>query len=89
MQLLERRFGKEIAVERFHLSEVLKVKPVTDENNVRGLRAFYDKVETHYQRLCALKANKIRTLIPRSYPIEVHPLFKKLTMIVCFLSGKN
>ncbi|XP_028397221.1 uncharacterized protein LOC114521031 [Dendronephthya gigantea] len=51
---LERRFGKPVAIERAHVSELLKVAAVHSERDVRGLRALYDIVETHYRGLSGL-----------------------------------
>ncbi|XP_028408229.1 uncharacterized protein LOC114530813 [Dendronephthya gigantea] len=51
---LERRFGKPVAIERAHVSELLKVAAVHSERDVRGLRTLYDIVETHYRGLSAL-----------------------------------
>ncbi len=51
---LTRRFGKPVAIERAHVSELLKVVPVYGEKDVRGLRTLYDTVDTHYRGLSAL-----------------------------------
>ena len=55
VELLERRFGKKVAIERAHVSQLLKVLPVHGEKDVRGLRILHDTVETHYCGLCTLK----------------------------------
>ena len=49
--LLQRRFGKKIAIERAHISELLKVQPMCGNRDPRILQTFYDKVETHYRVL--------------------------------------
>ena len=48
VELLERRFGKKVAIERAHVSQLLNVQPVYSAKDVRGLRIFHDTVETHY-----------------------------------------
>ncbi|CAB4002999.1 Hypothetical predicted protein, partial [Paramuricea clavata] len=58
VELLERRFGKKVAIERAHVSQLLKVPPVYGEKDVRGLRILHDTVETHYRGLCALKVDE-------------------------------
>jgi hypothetical protein len=58
VELLERRFGKKVAIERAHVSQLLKVSPVYGEKDVRGLRILHDTVETHYRGLCALKVDE-------------------------------
>ena len=58
VELLERRFGKKVAIERAHVSQLLNVQPVYSAKDVRGLRIFHDTVETHYRGLCALDVNE-------------------------------
>jgi hypothetical protein len=58
VELLELRFGKKVAIERAHVSQLLKVPPVYGEKDVRGLRILHDTVETHYRGLCALKVDE-------------------------------
>ncbi len=54
IELLERRFGKKIAIERAHISELLNVQPVYGDREPRRLRTLYDKVESHYRGLVAI-----------------------------------
>ena len=54
IELLERRFGKKIAIERAHISELLNVQPVYSDREPRRLRTLYDKVESHYRGLVAI-----------------------------------
>ena len=58
VELLGRRFGKKVAIERAHVSQLLNVQPVYSAKDVRGLRIFHDTVETHYRGLCALDVNE-------------------------------
>lgn len=56
VELVERRFCKKVAIERAHVSQLLKVLPVHGEKDVRGLRILHDTVETHYRGLCAFES---------------------------------
>ena len=58
IKLLERRFGKKIAIERAHISELLNVQPVYSDREPRRLRTLYDKVESHYRGLVAIRVDE-------------------------------
>ena len=58
MELLQRRFGKNIAVERAHISKLLKVWPVYRDRDPRRLRRLYHKVESHYRDLVAIRVDE-------------------------------
>ena len=53
IELLLRRFPKKIAIERAHISELLKVQPLYSERDPRRLRVLCDLVEMHDRGLVA------------------------------------
>ena len=57
IDILKRRFGKEVTIERAHVNDLLTVHPVFNEKDTVGLRKLYDTVEVHYRGLQALGVN--------------------------------
>ena len=57
--LLRNRFGKTIAVQRAHISELLKAAPVYGERDTQRLRNLCDLIETHYRGLEALEVDEL------------------------------
>ena len=49
--VLKNRFGKKTAIQRVHISELLKVAPVYNEKDTTRLRTIYNSVETHHRGL--------------------------------------
>ena len=57
IDLLRRRFGKPVVIERTHVNELLNVAPVFNERDTTGLRRFYNKIEIHHRGLKALEVD--------------------------------
>ena len=57
IDILKRRFGKKVTIERAHVNDLLTVHPVFNEKDTVGLRKLYDTVEVHYRGLQALGVN--------------------------------
>ncbi|KAF8789814.1 hypothetical protein HNY73_007724 [Argiope bruennichi] len=55
LKLLKQRFGREELVINAHMSKLLNLVPVTDSNNIYGLRKLYDTVEINLRSLESLK----------------------------------
>jgi len=58
IELLKKRYGKKIAVQRALMNELLNARPVFNEGDTRRLRSLYDFVETKYRALQALKVDE-------------------------------
>ena len=54
IKLLQERFGKKERIISRHMESLLSLEAVTWQGNTVGLRALYDKVETHTRELVAL-----------------------------------
>ena len=55
VQLLpKKRYGKDSAIQKAHLNDLLDLSPVYNERHTPRLRRFYDDCETHYRSLEAL-----------------------------------
>ena len=59
MSLLRNWFGKTIAVQRAHISELLKAAPVYGERDTQRLRNLCDLIETQYRGLEALEVDEL------------------------------
>lgn len=58
VELLKKRYGKKIAVQRALVNELLNALPVFNENDTPRLRSLYDFAETKYRALQALKVEE-------------------------------
>ncbi|CAB4032310.1 Hypothetical predicted protein, partial [Paramuricea clavata] len=58
VELLKRRFGKPVTIQRAHINELLNLQGVYKERETGRLRALYDKIECHYRGLVALKVGE-------------------------------
>ena len=67
LNVLKNRFGKKTAVQRAHISELLKVAPVYSDKDTTSLRTLYNSVETHHRALGALEVDEL------SYPSIIVP----------------
>ena len=54
IELLERRFGSKVLVQRAHVNELLNVKSVFNAKDTKRLRQFFDVVEGNYRGLQAI-----------------------------------
>ena len=54
VQLLKKRYGKDSAIQKAHLNDLLDLSPVNNERDTPRLRRFCDDCETHYRGLEAL-----------------------------------
>ena len=54
VDLLKRRYGKDSAIQRTHIKELINIEPVFSENETGRLRKLYDQTETHHRGLKAL-----------------------------------
>ncbi|KAL9955950.1 hypothetical protein ACROYT_G037357 [Oculina patagonica] len=57
IDILQRRFGRKVAIERAHINDLLQVPSVYHEKDTVGLRKLYDTVEVHHRGLQALGVN--------------------------------
>ena len=71
VEVLERRFGNKQVIVNSHMEELTAMKEVTDKNDIKGLRTFYDKVEMNLRSLRALGVN------PDHYGSLLVPMLKK------------
>ena len=58
VQALKKRYGKEIAIQRAHVNDLLELSPVFRHRDIPRLRKLYDDCETHFRALQALKVNE-------------------------------
>ena len=58
VQALKKRYGKEIAIQRAHVNDLLDLLPVFRDRDIPRLRKLYDDCETHFRALQALKVNE-------------------------------
>ena len=58
VQALEKRYGKEIVIQRAHVNDSLDLPPVFRDRDIPRLRKLYDDCETHFRAIQALKVNK-------------------------------
>ena len=58
IELLKKRYGKKIAVQRALVNELLNAHPVFNEGVTRRLRSLYVFVETKYRALQALEVDE-------------------------------
>ena len=58
VELLKKRYGKKIAVQRALVNELLNARPVFSESDTPRLRSLYDFAETKYRVLQALKVEE-------------------------------
>ena len=54
LNLLKERYGNNKIIISLHMNKLLKVKPVTSERDVKGLRQLYDTIETETRSLESL-----------------------------------
>ena len=54
IELLKKRYGKKVAIQRALISELLNARPVFNESDTPRLRSLYDFAETKYRALQAL-----------------------------------
>ena len=59
VELLKKRFGKKIAVQRTLVNELLNTPPVLNDSDTARLRGLYDFVETKYRALQALDVDEL------------------------------
>ena len=71
IDILKRRFGRKIAIERAHVNDLLKVPSVYHDKDTVGLRRLYDTVEVHHRGLQALgviASNYEGIVVPSIWP---------------------
>ena len=54
VQALKKRYGKEIAIQRAHVNDLLHLPPVYSERDIPRLRKLFDECESHFRGLNAL-----------------------------------
>jgi len=54
LELLKERFGNEKLIVSTHMHNLLRIKPVTRDRDVKGLRILYDSIETQARSLQSL-----------------------------------
>ena len=54
IEILKRRFGNKVTIERAHVNDLLKVHPVYNDKDTGSLQRLYDTVEVHHRSLHAL-----------------------------------
>ena len=54
VQVLKKRYGKEIAIQRAHIYDLLQLPPVSSDRDIPRLRKLFDDCEAHFRGLQAL-----------------------------------
>ena len=54
VQALKKRYGKEIAIRRAHVNDLLNLSPVYSDRDIPRLRKLFDECESHFRGLKAL-----------------------------------
>jgi len=54
VQVLKKHYGKEIAIQRAHVNDLLQLPPVFSERDIPRLRKLFDDCEAHFRGLQAL-----------------------------------
>ncbi len=54
VQALKQRYGKEIAIQRAHVNDLLQLPPVFSDRDIPRLRKLFDDCEAHFRALKAL-----------------------------------
>ena len=54
VQALKKRYGKDIAIQRAHVNDLLNMPPVYRDRDIRRLRRLFDECESHFRGLKAL-----------------------------------
>ena len=57
IDILKRRLGKKVTIERAHVNNLFTVHPMFNEKDTVGLRKLYTTVQAHYRGLQALGVN--------------------------------
>ncbi len=65
IDILKRRFGRKIAIERAHVNDLLKVLSVHHDKNTVGLRRLYVTFEVYHRGHRALGVNATHVTEPR------------------------
>ena len=58
MEVLKRRYGKETAIQRAHVNDLLNLPHVLNDKDTPRLRKLYDSCKTHFRGLKALSVNE-------------------------------
>ena len=58
VQVLKKRYGKEIAIQRAHINDFLQLPPVFSDRDIPRLRKLFDDCEAHFRGLQALGVDK-------------------------------
>ena len=59
VQALKKRYGKEIAIQRAHVNDLLNLSPVYTDRDIPRLRKLFDECESHFRGLKALGVEEI------------------------------
>ena len=59
VQGLKKRYGKEIAIQRAHVNDLLNLSPVFSDRDIPRLRKLFDECESHFRGLKALGVEEI------------------------------
>ena len=57
LELLQERYGNKNLIISCHMNQLLKIPPVTSDKDVKGLRIFYDTLESHIRSLLSSKVD--------------------------------
>lgn len=82
VELLKKRYGKTIAIQRAHVNELLSIEPVFNERDAPRLRSMYDFLETKYRALQALSVDEstyAAIVVPAVLEKLPHPLRLTIT----------
>ena len=58
VEVLKKRYGKETAIQRAHVNDLLNLPHVFNDKDTPRLRKLYDSCETHFRGLRALSVNE-------------------------------
>ena len=58
VQVLKKQYGKEIAIQRAHINDLLQLPPVSSDRDIPRLRKLFDDCEAHFRGLQALRVDK-------------------------------
>ena len=71
IQILDNRFGNKQAIVSSHMEELVKIPPVKDKGDTKGLRDLADQVETHLRCLRTMEVD------PETHGLLLVPLLKR------------
>ena len=81
LDLLKERYGNVQMIISAHMSELLKLQPITSEEDVSYLRFFYDNIESHVRSLLSLGVDS-KNYGALLSPIIMERLLNELRLII-------